>query len=170
MRNFDYPMPYQGKMAKSALYHAARDANALRGVLRDGDAIPQWVHYKIAVAADNLAKVNRYMQYQVLQHPTGYARSNPQSDEKHVARAIKRVTPRLKKALKSEQIVARKAARLLYNLLQINPMETEDLLIHSLAQLNEGATGGAPDSQVAVLTKATSAALKEWQKALERAA
>ena len=64
-RNFDYPMPYQGKMAKSALAQIQRDAGVLRRLLQDGDVIPQWNHYKLAVAAHDVAKVRNYLQYKI---------------------------------------------------------------------------------------------------------
>lgn len=170
MRNFDYPMPYQGKMAKSALHHAARDATQLRNLLQDGDAIPQWVHYKIATAAHDLAKVNRYMQYQVKQHPSGYARKNPETDPAFVARAIKIVTPKLKKAKKSKKPVVKKAAFLLFNTLQMNPKDAEILLTESLKGLYGQAAQDAPPQQIQMLRRVTALALKTWQSALRKAA
>lgn len=62
-RNFDYPMPYHGKMIKQALWNIEHDAKALREKLQDGDHLPQWVHYKVATAADRMDSVNNYMQY-----------------------------------------------------------------------------------------------------------
>ena len=62
-RNFDYPMPYHGKMIKQALWNMEHDARSLREKLNDGDHLPQWVHYKIATAADRVNAVNNYMQY-----------------------------------------------------------------------------------------------------------
>ena len=168
MRNFDYAMPYQGKMAKSALYHAAQDATALREALQDGDAIPQWVHYKIAVAADNLAKVNRYMQYQVLRHPSGYARTNP-SGGKTVARAIRGVTPERKKLVNSNQSQKRKAARLLFNLIQLDPEGTQDKLAASLSVLASGQAGSLSDPKIKSLYGATKSASLMWDRALAKA-
>lgn len=71
-RNFDYPMPYQGKMAKSALAQIQRDAGVLRGLLQDGDIIPQWNHYKIATAAHDIGKVRNYLQYKIEETPAGF--------------------------------------------------------------------------------------------------
>ena len=77
VRNFDYPMPYQGKMAKSALSQIQRDARVLRKLLRDGDRIPQWNHYKIAVAAHDIAKVRNYLQYKIEDKPQGESYAGP---------------------------------------------------------------------------------------------
>jgi len=71
-RNFDYPMPYQGKMAKSALAQIQRDAVVLRSLLQDGDIIPQWNHYKIATAAHDIGKVRNYLQYKIEETPAGF--------------------------------------------------------------------------------------------------
>ena len=71
VRNFDYPMPYQGKMAKSALAQIQRDAGVLRRLLQDGDVIPQWNHYKIATAAHDVAKVRNYLQYKIEEDQPG---------------------------------------------------------------------------------------------------
>ena len=168
MRNFDYPMPYQGKMAKSALHHAAQDATELKQILRDGDAIPQWVHYKIAVAADNLAKVNRYMQYQVLRHPSGYARTNP-SGGKVVAKAIRGITPALKKMVNAKQPQKRKAARLLFNLLQLDPVGAQDKMAASLTVLASGQAGSLSDPKIKSLYGATKRASLMWDRALAKA-
>jgi len=166
MRDYDYKAAYHGKMAKSALFHAAKDANALRSALGDQDTMPQWVHYKIATAAHDLRKVNRYMQYQMMRHPQGTARMNPATDSAHLGRAIKRITRKLKKEVRSNNPLKRKAAILLSNTLQLNPKNTEDLLGASLKTLQSGDTGTASDRKVGMLIRVTARALVMWQKAL----
>lgn len=64
-RNFDYPRPQEGRMAKSYLYAIEKDANFLRSKLHDDDNLPAWVNAKIATAADRVQQSRRYMQYKV---------------------------------------------------------------------------------------------------------
>jgi hypothetical protein len=123
VRNFDYPMPYQGKMAKSALAQISRDADALRGRLQDGDLIPQWVHYKIAVAAHDISTVRNYLQYELDQRSGAKAKINPAGDTEasRLAQAIARATPKLALDLKSRDPVVHSAATQLQALLLSQP-------------------------------------------------
>lgn len=73
-RNFDYPMPMHGRMAKQALTQIAHNANELSTQLQDNDTMPQWVQYFIAVADDRINTITNYMLYNI-QHS---AQRNPQ--------------------------------------------------------------------------------------------
>jgi hypothetical protein len=73
-RNFDYPMAYEGKMAKSYLWAIEKDARALRQQLQDDDDLPGWVQAKIVTAQDRIGTVNRYMGHKIATHG---ARKNP---------------------------------------------------------------------------------------------
>lgn len=76
-QNFDYPVPFQGKMAKQTLAHAEQDAKALRQALVDNDRLPAWVQSYIATAGDRLSTVSRYMQYTIQEkNPAGAALGN----------------------------------------------------------------------------------------------
>ena len=72
-RNFDYPVPLHGRMAKQSLSAIEEDAKDLRSLLQDNDTIPQWVQYFIATSADRMNTITRYMKYDVQNR----ARSNP---------------------------------------------------------------------------------------------
>lgn len=65
MRNFDYPQPLEGKMAKSYLWAIEKDARSLRKKLRDTDDLPSWVQAKIVTAQDRLQVADRYMSYKI---------------------------------------------------------------------------------------------------------
>ena len=73
-RNFDYPMSYEGKMARSYLWAIEKDARALRQQLRDDDDLPGWVSAKIVTAQDRISTVNRYMSHKITARE---ARKNP---------------------------------------------------------------------------------------------
>jgi|OM-RGC.v1.030897283 hypothetical protein len=64
-RNFDYPMPQEGRMAKSYLYAIEQDARQLRKHLQDSDDLPGWVQAKIVTAQDRIQTVNRYMGHKI---------------------------------------------------------------------------------------------------------
>ena len=72
-RHFDYgpgkANSYQGRMVKQSLRQMIQCATALEGALQDNDDLPQWVHYKIATAADRLAAATQYMLYEIKRHP-----------------------------------------------------------------------------------------------------
>jgi hypothetical protein len=70
-RDFDYPQPLDGRMAKSYLWAIEKDARELRLALRDDDQLPGWVTAKIVTAQDRIQVVNRYMGHKI-------ARSKPQ--------------------------------------------------------------------------------------------
>jgi len=75
-RNFDYPMPQEGRMAKSYLWTIEKDARALRKKLRDDDDLPGWVQAKIVTAQDRIGVVNRYMGHKIAR-AEGRAKTNP---------------------------------------------------------------------------------------------
>jgi hypothetical protein len=64
-RNFDYPMPLEGRMAKSYLWAIEKDARELRKKLQDDDGLPGWVQAKIVTAQDRIQIVNRYMGHKI---------------------------------------------------------------------------------------------------------
>lgn len=75
-RNFDYPMPQEGRMAKSYLWTIEKEARELRKKLRDDDDLPGWVQAKIVTAQDRISVVNRYMGHKIAR-AEGRAKSNP---------------------------------------------------------------------------------------------
>lgn len=64
-RNFDYPMPQEGRMAKQQLARIAMDASKLHNDLQDDDDLPAWVLLKINTAEDRLHMASDYMRYKV---------------------------------------------------------------------------------------------------------
>jgi hypothetical protein len=78
-RNFDYPMPLEGRMAKSYLWAIEKDARELRQLLRDDDDLPGWVQAKIVTAQDRISVVNRYMGHKIAR-AEGKAKNNPMGE------------------------------------------------------------------------------------------
>ena len=139
-RNFDYPMPYQGKMAKSALSQIERDARALREMLQDGDLIPQWNHYKIAVAAHDISKVRNYLQYEIERRAKGQvARANPATaadvEAFRLAKAIERATTKIAKDERASDPIVRSAAVQLRALLLAQPQNATTFIRDMRANL-----------------------------------
>lgn len=64
-RNFDYPMPLEGRMARQQLARIAMDAAKLHNALQDDDDLPAWVLLKINTAEDRLHMAADYMRYKV---------------------------------------------------------------------------------------------------------
>ena len=64
-RNFDYPMPQEGRMAKQQLARIAMDAAKLHNALQDDDDLPAWVLLKINTSEDRLHMASDYMRYKV---------------------------------------------------------------------------------------------------------
>jgi hypothetical protein len=64
-RNFDYPMPQEGRMARQQLARIAMDASKLHNTLQDDDDLPAWVLLKINTAEDRLHMASDYMRYKV---------------------------------------------------------------------------------------------------------
>lgn len=64
-RNFDYPMPQEGRMARQQLARIAMDASKLHNSLQDDDDLPAWVLLKINTAEDRLHMASDYMRYKV---------------------------------------------------------------------------------------------------------
>ena len=61
-RNFDYPRPLRGRMAKNALREMAQKADRLERSLTDDDALPAWIDYYIATSSDRMHTVGNYME------------------------------------------------------------------------------------------------------------
>jgi hypothetical protein len=64
-RNFDYPVPYEGRMVRQQLARMVHDAAALHNALRDTDDLPAWVLLKVNTAEDRLHAAADYMRYKV---------------------------------------------------------------------------------------------------------
>lgn len=64
-RNFDYPMPIEGRMARQQLARIAMDAAKLHNALQDNDDLPAWVLLKINTAEDRLHMASDYMRYKI---------------------------------------------------------------------------------------------------------
>lgn len=81
-RNFDYPMPQEGRMAKSYLWAVEKDARELRKQLKDSDNLPGWVQSKIVTAQDRIQTVNRYMGHKIarLENDVSTAVDNPSKE------------------------------------------------------------------------------------------
>ena len=67
--NYDYPIPFEGKMAKAYLWQIEQDARALRKQLGDNDNLPGWVNAYVFTSADRVQAASRYMQYQAVRNP-----------------------------------------------------------------------------------------------------
>ena len=70
-RNYDYPVPYQGRMVKQQLAQIAEDAAALNAALQDNDRLPAWVQYKIATGEDRVRVAADYMLARIKDAPQG---------------------------------------------------------------------------------------------------
>jgi hypothetical protein len=64
-RNYDYPVPYEGRMVRQQLARMVHDAAALHNALRDTDDLPAWVLLKVNTAEDRLHAAADYMRYKV---------------------------------------------------------------------------------------------------------
>lgn len=64
-RNFDYPVPLEGRMARQQLARIVMDASRLHNALQDDDDLPAWVLLKINTAEDRLHAASDYMRYKV---------------------------------------------------------------------------------------------------------
>lgn len=64
-RNFDYPVPLEGRMVRQQLARIAMDASKLHNALQDDDDLPAWVLLKINTAEDRLHMAADYMRYKV---------------------------------------------------------------------------------------------------------
>lgn len=160
-RNIDYPMPYQGKMMKSALFSMEEDARHLRAMLQDGDQLPLWLHYKVAVAENNLDKVARYLRYHLGE---AQARSNP-AGAADQAQAIQRLRPRLAKDLRSKDPVRKLAAQQLTALLLRQPDLAEPQLVSIIEKLKFAGPETLGAQQHKLMLGATVRALVLWRKA-----
>jgi hypothetical protein len=70
-RNYDYPIPLTGLMAKQQLARVAHDAAALEAVLRESDRLPPWVQYKISTGEDRIRAATDYMLARIAAEPEG---------------------------------------------------------------------------------------------------
>jgi len=59
---------YEGEMAKSNLYHLAKNATMLHNLLKDDTNLEPWVQEKIAVANSMMKSVTDYLEYQKLKN------------------------------------------------------------------------------------------------------
>jgi hypothetical protein len=75
-RDFDYPQPLEGRMAKSYLWAIEKDSRELRSALRDDDHLPGWVTAKIVTAQDRIQVVNRYMGHKIARPKSQRAKQN----------------------------------------------------------------------------------------------
>lgn len=62
-KNYDYPRPMQGRLAKQQLASAAFHASRMYDVLEDDDKLPAWVLMKVNTAEDRLRAAADYMRY-----------------------------------------------------------------------------------------------------------
>jgi hypothetical protein len=62
-KNYDYPRPMQGRLAKQQLASASFHASRMYDVLDDDDRIPAWVMMKVNTAEDRLRAAADYMRY-----------------------------------------------------------------------------------------------------------
>ena len=56
------------RMARSQLFHIAKEAQSLHDRLDDSDELPEWVQGKIAVVSDNLDAVVQHLEYKMHKH------------------------------------------------------------------------------------------------------
>ncbi len=59
---------HEGRMMRQALHEIGEYANDLHEMLNDSDDLPQWCHYKVAVARACVSKVKHYLEYKI-SHP-----------------------------------------------------------------------------------------------------
>ena len=58
----------EGKMMKQALYEMSEYSRELHDMLKEDDDLPQWCHYKVAVARACIGKVKHYIEYKLKKH------------------------------------------------------------------------------------------------------
>lgn len=59
---------HEGRMMRQALHQISEYGSELHEMLSDDDDLPQWCHYKIAVARACVSKVKHYLEYKIA-HP-----------------------------------------------------------------------------------------------------
>lgn len=59
---------HEGRMMRQALHQISEYGSELHEMLSDEDDLPQWCHYKIAVARACVSKVKHYLEYKI-SHP-----------------------------------------------------------------------------------------------------
>ena len=80
MRNYDYPAPNQGWIAKQMLAQVQADAAALERALRDDDRLPAWTLTKLATGTDRIGAAARYLLHKI-GHPPSYGYGAADSGE-----------------------------------------------------------------------------------------
>lgn len=63
MKNYDYPAPKQGGMAKQQLSNMVFQATRMYDVLDEDDRLPAWVLLKLNTAEDRLRAASEYIRY-----------------------------------------------------------------------------------------------------------
>ena len=56
----------EGRMAKSDLYRIAKYAQSVHDMISEYDDLPEWLESKITKAADYLASVKHYIEYEIV--------------------------------------------------------------------------------------------------------
>jgi len=59
---------HEGRMMRQALYELSEYSGKLHDMLSDDDDLPQWCHYKVAIARNYIGKVRHYLEYKI-SHP-----------------------------------------------------------------------------------------------------
>ena len=59
---------HEGRMMRQALHQISEYSSELHEMLSDNDDLPQWCHYKVAVARACVSKVKHYLEYKI-KHP-----------------------------------------------------------------------------------------------------
>ena len=59
---------HEGRMMRQALYELSEYSGKLHDMLSDDDDLPQWCHYKVAIARNYIGKVRHYLEYKI-KHP-----------------------------------------------------------------------------------------------------
>ncbi len=56
---------HEGRTMRQALYEISEYSRSLHDMLADDDDVPQWCHYKVAVARACIGKVKHYLEYKI---------------------------------------------------------------------------------------------------------
>jgi hypothetical protein len=167
MRNLGYNEP-QATMARGSLYRAQQDAQELHRRLRDSDKLPMWVNYKLANASHDIARVKHYLDYKLTRmspHGTAFGVLTP-SNEKKLAKAIKRLAPRLKREMKSREKVKASAATQLRALLYTEPAATMSIIDKMLSNLSRTSASSMAPGQHEFISKVYLRMKHIWSRAL----
>jgi len=168
MRNLGYNEP-QARMSRASLWQAHQDTAALHAMLKDTDTLPSWVNSKIAVASADFARVRRYLDYKLMRQ--SQARQNPAvvlspDQEKRLARAVKRIGPKLNRKMKSQNKVVASAALQLRALLHEQPATAMAFIDTMLVNLARTSPQSMKPGQHAFTKKVYVRMKRMWSKAL----